>query len=70
MTEPTTFTGIATVTEHNGKPILISAGDIDTLKSYLGQNHKPGHPEICNVSITVGPRAEGPAIMLDPIDLN
>ena len=58
MKELTTFTGIATVTEFDGKPILISAGDIDTLKAYLGQQEQPGDPEVCNVSITVGPRAE------------
>lgn len=58
MQELTTFTGIATVTEFDGKPILISAGDIQTLKAYLGQQSQPGDPEICNVSITVGPRAE------------
>ena len=70
MNQLTQFTGIATVTEFNGKPILISAGDLDTLKAYLGVQNETGHPDICHVCIAVGPRAEGPAILLDPITTN
>lgn len=58
MNQLTQFTGIATVTEFNGKPILISAGDIETLKGYLGVQNEAGDPEICHVCIAVGPRAE------------
>lgn len=67
MNKLTTFTGVATVTEIEGKPILISAGDIGTLKAYLGVQDETGNPEICTVAITVGPRCEGPKILLDPI---
>jgi len=58
MNQLTQFTGIATVTEFNGKPILISAGDIETLKGYLGVQRESGDPEICHVCIAVGPPAE------------
>ena len=54
----TSFTGIATVTEHDGKPVIISAGDLETLKAYLGAQNETGYTECCQVLITVGKRAE------------
>ena len=63
----TTFTGIGTIIEHEGNSIIITAGSVAILKAYLGEQHAE---EICNVGITVGPRAEiAPAIILDAIEL-
>ena len=63
----TTFTGIGTIIEHEGNSIIITAGSVAILKSYLGEQHAE---EICNVGITVGPRAEiAPAIILDAIEI-
>ena len=66
MQKPTIFTGVATLTEHEGNSIIISAGSLEALKGYLGESRAEGDPEICQVSITVGPRAE---IVLDPVVL-
>lgn len=66
---PTTFTGVGVLTSHNEKPIIITAGDLETIKGYLGEQQAEGDPEICQVSVTVGPRAERPAIVLDVIPL-
>lgn len=70
MHELTTFTGVGTVAEHNGMPILISAGDMPTLKSFISMYFPGGAPDAASVSITVGPRIGQPAITLEPLKLD
>lgn len=56
----TTFHGVGMPTDFQHGPILIIAGDLDTLKKYLG--HGPDYAAATQVAVAVGPHADQNAI--------
>lgn len=60
--EQTTFNGVGIPTAFAQGPVLVTAGSLEILKSYLG--HGADYSQACQVAITVGPYADPNAINL------
>ena len=55
MTPENTITGVATITDLNGKQVIIACEDLETLQAYLEQQNEVGAPEARKVAIILGP---------------
>lgn len=58
---------VGTISLFQNKSIIIGAEDVETLTAYLAENSHPEHTEICHITVTVGPVASVPPIVLDII---
>jgi len=54
MSNENTITGVATITDLNGKQVIIACEDIETLTAYLEAQNEVGAPEARKVAIVLG----------------
>ena len=58
MNPENTITGVATITDLNGKQVIIACEDLETLQAYLEKQNEVGAPEARKVAIILGPSAD------------